>query len=107
MMADYKDMDGNTVSLLKLCSLEPEWARSRIETLTTEGGLKDAVVEAARPVAENVTPENWCELKRVIAALDQTECEHEPLTYTKHPSGDIVTKCRKCKEILDHAFTGL
>ena len=32
-MSDLKDMDGNTVSLLKLCSLEPEWARSRIEIL--------------------------------------------------------------------------
>ncbi len=32
----------------------------------------NAVVEAARPVAENVTSENWCELQRVLAALDQT-----------------------------------
>ena len=32
-MSDLKDMDGNTVSLLKLCSLEPEWARNRIEIL--------------------------------------------------------------------------
>ena len=47
-MTDYKDADGNTVSLLKLCSLEPEWARSRIESLIAENavlreGIKDSL----------------------------------------------------------------
>lgn len=29
----YKDSDGNEVSLVKLCSTEPEWAASRITSL--------------------------------------------------------------------------
>lgn len=29
------------------------------------------------------------------------ECDHDPITYTKHPSGDIATKCRKCFEPMD------
>lgn len=40
-----------------------------------------------------------------LALLDADEigdCEHDPFTYTKHPSGDIVTKCRKCKEVTDN-----
>jgi len=30
------------------------------------------------------------------------DCEHDPLTYAKHPSGDVVTKCRKCGEVIAH-----
>lgn len=29
-MTNYQDIDGNNVSLDKLCRLEPEWAASRI-----------------------------------------------------------------------------
>lgn len=30
----------------------------------------------------------------------EDQCQHDPITYTQHPSGDVVTKCRKCKEVL-------
>ena len=46
-MSDLKDMDGNTVSLLKLCSLEPEWARSRIEILQARVDALEADLRGA------------------------------------------------------------
>ena len=30
-----------------------------------------AVVEAAKPVAENTTPSNWCNLKRAVLVLEE------------------------------------
>ncbi len=36
MMGEYHDVDGNPVTLHKLCRTEPEWAKNRIETLLTE-----------------------------------------------------------------------
>lgn len=32
----YKDSDGNTVSLNKLCALEPDWAANRIRVMADE-----------------------------------------------------------------------
>ena len=32
-----------------------------------------AVVEAAKPVAENATPDNWCNLKRAVLVLEELD----------------------------------
>ena len=43
---DYKDIDGNAISLYKLVRQEPEWAASRITVMTDEMASLQSKIDA-------------------------------------------------------------
>jgi len=50
----YFDIDGNPVTLHKLCKTEPEWAQSRIELMTKEIESLQAEIAQRDKVIERV-----------------------------------------------------
>ena len=70
------------------CACCKRWA-AHVEAyyvLSSEGKLKDAVIEAARPVSQNVTPENWCELQRALEKHDAVSTRQNDSTYPENDS---------------------
>lgn len=56
-------------------------------------------IEGAEPT--DMGSDYWCDHCEAHTFGIDIECEHDPMTYTKHPTGDIATRCRKCKEVLE------
>lgn len=73
-----------------------------MKNLIKEVALLRAVVDAARPVAENVTSENWCELQRTLAALDQTRQGPFIMGMDLAKPGSDTTgfMCNYCKAVM-------
>lgn len=65
----------------------------RIQIETDDKEQADAIAELLHAVSY--------ETVEVLVIPLEDECEHIPFTYTKHPSGDIITKCRECSETLE------
>ena len=72
LMSEYKDAFGMPCSLGTLCRQEPQWATSRIESLTARNELLEAVYEAAKdaPIMGHI-PECDCGDCCVVRELNE------------------------------------
>lgn len=55
------------------------------KSIATEDDIREAAIQIA---------------EHYFGKENSTQCSHDPITYSKHPSGDVVTKCRNCREEL-------
>jgi len=106
----YRDMDGNEVSLHKLCVIEPDWAESRIrvmtdqiESLTAENAALKAI-EYTRTMPAEIIEELHVVAKAWLRHLDRQKARSEFLAKAAAlaRAGDTV-EARRMKSRVDSA----
>ena len=84
-MSDYKDEDGKATTLHHLCRTSPEWAASRIEFLTTEGGERDGLIRLLLKECEEM------EFDHSNACMNWSSCEHSQIECALCQLRDLVS----------------